>query len=285
MVLLYNVLAALINVAVVIAFKILAIHNIISPTSTGMIRNAFGFLALLPFIIFQIARKPRTLFNEVPHKFNIYLGIIGGISMILWPIVFINIETHIAMTFAFLLPFLANIMLKFFCKEEIPLTAWLAKILCLIAVLIILHPQLHKWNLYHNLGLACVLLWAICSVFQKKIGQSKTPAHIALYWYIFLTTITTVIFSIKALQHINWSYSWYFLGIGFLNSVGNLMTFLAFKYGKGYFVQMMEFVKFTIIIFIDITLFGVQITPYTIAGSLAIVLAVLILIAKEYKKI
>jgi drug/metabolite transporter (DMT)-like permease len=197
MVLLYNVLAALINVVVVIAFKMLSINGVVTPSSAGLVRNLFGLLAFLPFILFQFIKNRDALFKYVPHKLNIWLGIFGGISMIIWPVVFINIETHIAMTFAFLLPFLANLMLKIFCKEEIPAIAWVSKVLCLIAVLIILRPQLPEWNIYHNLGLVCVIFWAISTVFQKKIGVSIAPAHITLYWYIFLAILLLLVMEYK----------------------------------------------------------------------------------------
>lgn len=285
MVLLYNVLAALINVIVVVAFKMLSIKGIVTPASAGLVRNLFGFFAFLPLILFQFTKNRDSLFKHVPHKLNIWLGVVSAFAMILWPMVFINIETHIAMTFAFLLPFFANLMLKIFCKEEIPMLAWIAKVLCLIAVMIILRPQLSHWGIYHNLGLICVILWAMGTVFQKKIGMSIAPAHITLYWYIFLATIGTVLFSIHTINSVDWSFSWHFLALGLLNSIGNLMTFLAFKYGKGYFVQMMEFVKFIMIIFIDITMFGVAITAYTVFGSVIIVFAILLLIIREYRRI
>jgi drug/metabolite transporter (DMT)-like permease len=284
MVILYNVLAALINVFVVIAFKVLSIHGAILPSSAGFIRNTFGLITFLPFIIFHLTKNYKLFYVNVPHKMNLLLGFVGGISMIIWPIVYINIDTHIAMTFAFLLPFIANLMLKFFCKEEIPTIAWVSKILCLIAVLIILQPTFAEWNHYHNLGIICVLLWAVCAVFQKNIGKSSVSTYIALYWYIFFTTITTIFFSMKFFNSVDWSFTWYFLAIGFLNSVGNLFTFLAFKHGKGYFVQMMEFIKFIMIIFVDINFFNAHVTIYTVIGVIIITFAILLLIFKEYKK-
>ena len=119
---------------------------------------------------------------------------------------------------------------------------------------------------------------------SKNIGKSSVSAHIALYWYIFLTTITTICFSIKFFTNVDWSFTWYFLAIGFLNSVGNLFTFLAFKHGKGYFVQMMEFIKFIMIIFVDINFFNAHVTIYTVIGVIIITFAILLLIFKEYKK-
>ena len=127
MALIYNLLAALINVAVMVAFKLLVLDGNLTANSSGLIRNLFGFIAFSPLIIFHLFKKPKDFTANVPHKWNFLLGITGGIAMFVWPRVYINMETHIAMTFAFMLPFLANFMLMLWCKEKIPKIAWIAK--------------------------------------------------------------------------------------------------------------------------------------------------------------
>ncbi len=274
MALLYNLLAALINVAVMVAFKVLVLDGDLTASSSGLVRNLFGLMAFSPLIIFHIVKTPKDFTENVPHKWNILLGITGGIAMFIWPIVYINIETHIAMTFAFILPFLANFMLMFWCREKIPAVAWVAKVLCLVAVYIILNPKFPEWNLYYSLALVCVALWSLSVVLNKKISQSGGKVHILLYWYLFLTTIFTVICSFSVFKDVAWSHWLIFLLIGGLNSIGNLFTILAFKHGKGYLPQMMEFVKFIAIIVCDIVLFHGEISTTTIVGSVIICLAI-----------
>ena len=283
MALIYNLMAALINVAVMVLFKVLVLDGNLTASSSGLVRNLFGLMAFSPLIIFHLVKTPKDFTENVPHKLNLLLGITGGIAMFVWPIVYINIETHIAMTFAFLLPFIANFMLMIWCKEKIPPIAWVAKILCLVAVYIILHPKFPQWNLYYSLASVCVVLWSISVVLNKKIGQSGGKVHISLYWYLFLTTIVTIACSTSVFNGVEWSHWLIFLLIGGLNSIGNLFTLLAFKHGKGYLPQMMEFVKFIAIIGCDIVLFHQEISPSTIFGSAIICLAIgmLILTSRE----
>jgi drug/metabolite transporter (DMT)-like permease len=277
MALIYNLLAAFINVAVMVAFKLLVLDGNLTANSSGLIRNLFGFIAFSPLIIFHLFKNPKDFTKNVPHKWNFLLGITGGIAMFIWPIVYINIETHIAMTFAFMLPFLANFMLMLWCKEKIPKIAWIAKILCLIAVFIILKPKFPHWNIYYSLALVCVVLWSVSVVFNKKISQSGAKVYISLYWYLFLTTIFTVMCSISVFKEVSWLHWKIFLLIGGLNSLGNFFTLLSFKKGNGYLPQMMEFVKFIVIIACDILLFDGTISITTTVGSLIICLAIGIL--------
>lgn len=274
MALLYNLLAALINVAVMVAFKVLVLDGNLTANSSGLIRNLFGFIAFSPLTLITLLKEPKSFVKNVPHKWNILLGITGGIAMFIWPIVYINIETHIAMTFAFMLPFLANFMLMFWCREKIPKIAWVAKVLCLIAVFVILKPKFPEWNLYYSLAFVCVVLWSVSVVFNKKISQSGAKVHISLYWYLFLTTIFTVICSVSVFKEVSWSHWLIFLLIGGLNSIGNFFTLLAFKKGNGYLPQMMEFVKFIVIIVCDVLLFDGIISISTIVGSVIICLAI-----------
>jgi len=283
MALIYNLLAAFINVAVMVAFKLLVLDGNLTANSSGLIRNLFGFIAFSPLIIFHLFKTPKDFTKNVPHKWNFLLGITGGIAMFIWPIVYINIETHIAMTFAFMLPFLANFMLMLWCKEKIPKIAWIAKILCLIAVFIILKPKFPHWNIYYSLALVCVVLWSISVVFNKKISQSGAKVYISLYWYLFLTTVFTVMCSISVFKEVSWLHWKIFLLIGGLNSLGNFFTLMAFKKGNGYLPQMMEFVKFIVIIACDILLFDGTISITTIVGSLIICFAVAILVFSDKK--
>ena len=285
MALIYNLLAALINVAVMVAFKLLVLDGNLTASSSGFIRNLFGFVAFSPLIIFHLFKTPKDFTKNVPHKWNFLLGITGGIAMFIWPIVYINMETHIAMTFAFMFPFLANFMLILWCREKIPKIAWIAKILCLIAVFIILKPKFPHWNIYYSLALVCVVLWSVSVVFNKKISQSGAKVYISLYWYLFLTTIFTVICSISVFKEVSWLHWKIFLLIGGLNSLGNFFTLLSFKKGKSYLPQMMEFVKFIVIIVCDILLFDGIISISTIVGSVIICLAVGILVFGDGKSV
>ena len=125
-----------------------------------------------------------------------------------------------------------------------------------------------------SLAIVCVVLWSGSVVFNKKISQSGAKVHISLYWYLFLTTIFTVICSISVFNEVSWSYWLIFLLIGGLNSVGNFFTLMAFKKGNGYLPQMMEFVKFIVIIACDVLLFDGIISTTTIIGSVIISFAV-----------
>ncbi len=273
----YNLLAALINVAVMVLFKVLVLNGNLTANSLGLVRSLFGLIAFSPLIILALFKEPKAFTENVPHKWNFLLGFFGGLSIFIWPLVYVNIETHIAMTFAFMLPFIANFMLMLWCNEKIPPIAWVAKVLCLVAVWIILKPKFPHWNIYHSLAIVCVALWSICVVFNKKIGQSGAKVTISLYWYLILSTIFSAVCSIAVFDEVSWSHWKIFLLIGGLNSVGNFFTLMAFKKGKGYVVQMMEFVKFVAIIACDILLFHGTISTTTIVGSVIICFAIGIL--------
>lgn len=278
---LYNIICAFINVLVIISFKILCTQHALPAEAAGTIRNLFGLIAALPLIVLHIIYKPQQFIHDVKHKTNITLGIIGGASMALWPIVFVNMETHIAMTFLFGLPFVANIMFYIFCKEKIPSYVWVVKFISLIGVIIIFQPQLSSWTFYHTLGLICIALWSASAVLTKLSATSNPPIYISIYYYLIWGTLGTIMFSIPALQKVEYSFWPWFLLIGAINTIGNAFMFLAFKHGRGYIVQIMEFLKFIIVVLIDIALFNTTITVATMIGSTIVVISIIYLVVGE----
>lgn len=277
----YSILCALINVVVIISFKVLCDWDALPAGAAGAVRNLFGLIAALPLIVVHAAYKPREFVYNVNHKTNIALGLIGGASMALWPIVFVNMDTHIAMTFLFGLPFVANIMFYIFCKEQIPGYVWVVKFISLFGVIIILRPEFSSWTLYHTLGLVCILLWAVSAVLTKLSATSKPPIYISIYYYLIWGTIGTIVFSVPALKNIDYSFWAWFLLVGLINTVGNIFMFLAFKHGNGYIVQTMEFLKFIVVGFVDTTLFDISIATSTIIGSIIVISSIIYMIIRE----
>ena len=270
----YNIFAALINVFVIVAFKILCNHGALSSESAGVVRNFAGMLVLLPVMFLHAFQKPKEVFENVSFKTNFWLGLIGGASMVLWPVVFVNIESHIAMTFAFALPFVANLLFVIWFKDQIPLYVWVAKCFSLFGIMIILRPQIEKWTIYHTLGIVCVFLWAFSAGLTKLSAKSKPPLMVSLYYYVIFGTLGTLIFSVQSLKAIDFSFWVLFLSIGAINTLGNYFMFMSFKHGDGYLVQMMEFLKFVFIVIIDIALFDVEIQNATIFGSIVVLISI-----------
>jgi len=284
MVWLYNILAAILNVIVIVSFKILCNDEALNSAAAGAVRNLAGLVIILPAIVWHIIKKPQEVVRNIPYKANFWLGLLGGGVMVLWPIVFINIESHIAMTFAFALPFVANIFFVIFFKEKIPLYVWVAKLFSLAGIMVILRPQLEHWTVYHTLGIACVFLWAISALLTKVTAQAKSPLSVSLYYYVIFGTIGTMLFSIPALKTVNYSFWLLFLLIGVVNTAGNVFMFLSFRYGASYLVQMMEFLKFIFILFIDITVFGSEIQNATILGAIIVLLSILVMFFLQQKE-
>jgi drug/metabolite transporter (DMT)-like permease len=155
----------------------------------------------------------------------------------------------------------------------------------IFGIMLILRPQLEYWTLYHSLGIACVLLWAVSAVLTKFSAQNKSPLAVSIYYYVIFGTIGTLIFSVPALQTVDYSFWLAFLAIGLVNTVGNFFMFMSFKYGSGYLVQMMEFLKFVFIVIIDIVMFDVEIKNETIVGSSIVLAAIFAIFFLQRKPI
>jgi drug/metabolite transporter (DMT)-like permease len=280
--LIYNLLSSFFSVLLIIVTKVMVTNGIIVSEIASFFRHVSGLVVVMPFFIKTLEQKPHHFVHKIPQKLMFLRALFFTITTFCWPIVYTHIPLHIAMTIAFLVPFLSNIMLVVFLKEEIPKHVWIVKIIGIIGVVIILEPHVHEFNQYYLIALVCVVFWAIATTLNKHIANKKVRLNISLYYLTVYSVVLTGIFVMLFRVPMPKNMIQPILYLGVISILAQWFTMHAYRHGKGYLVNAMEFIRFLMFLATDIILFGADLTFMVIVGSLLIGGSVLYIV-KNYR--
>ena len=271
---LFNILASFFNVMLVVVIKIMVNKGMITPEIASFFRHISALIIILPFVLITLKENPKHFVENVPQWVMILRAVCFTVGTFLWPVVFTHMPMHIAMTIGFLAPFISNILLVAFLKENIPKHAWVAKLLAVVGVVVILEPYIHDFNRYYLLAVLCVIFWGIASTLNKFIAQRRVRINISLYYVTIYSVIFTGIivyfgkieFPKNVLKPI--------LYLGLLSVASQYFSMKAYQVSKGYLVNAMEFVRFLMYLAMDILVFGADVKILTNVGAIIIVVSV-----------
>ena len=240
-------------------------------------RNAFGFLSLLPVLLWPVLRaggkRPLARFadsvrtTQLPRYF--VRCAIGIVSMFcgFWAIGHLPLSQAISLSYA--APLFVTIAAALWLGETVRVRRWLAVAAGFIGVLVILRPGA-SFTPGMLVALAGALLSALVSIQIKQLSKLDAPDTIVFYTYVFWVPLSLV----PALLQWTWPSAqvWLWLvATGVMGTLGQLLWTRALQLGEVSALQPISFVQLPIVVLFAWWLFDETLDGWTMAGA-AIVL-------------
>ena len=238
-------------------------------------RNAFGFVALMPMLLWPLLRERRPLSSlagdlrttQLPRYF--VRCAIGIVSMFcgFWAIGHLPLSQAISLSYA--APLFVTIAAALWLGETVRVRRWLAVAAGFIGVLVILRPGA-SFTPGMLVALAGALLSALVSIQIKQLSKLDAPDTIVFYTYVFWVPLSLV----PALFQWTWpgAEAWLWLvTTGVMGTLGQLLWTRALQLGEVSALQPISFVQLPIVVLFAWWLFDETLDGWTMAGA-AIVL-------------
>ncbi len=280
--------AALLMLASTVAFGLMAVcirlASHAAPTlEVAFFRNFFGFLALLPILLWPLLREPRPLAAFVENvrtaqlrRYVVRCGI-GFVSMFcgFWAIA--NLPMAQAISLAYSSPIFITIAAALWLGETVRRRRWLAVTVGFIGVLVIVRPWSHAFTTGTLVAIAAAMLTALVAIQIKQLSRIDRADTIVFWTYVLWVPISLVpaLFVWRTPHGIEWL--WLAL-CGMLGTAGQLLWTRALKLDEVSALTPISFVQLPIVTLAGWLLFGEPVDAMTMLGA-GIILAATFYIA------
>lgn len=158
------------------------------PLQVVFFRNAFGLLAVLPWL-YKLG--PAGLKTE---RLHLHLGraLCGITAMVLWFFTLSLMPLAEATALSFTAPIFTSILAVFFLKELMQRHRRIAVALGFLGALIIIRPGIATLNPVALLAIVTALVWGSNTVLLKYMSRSETTSAMVIYMPLFLTPLSLV---------------------------------------------------------------------------------------------
>ena len=158
------------------------------PLQVVFFRNAFGLLAILPWLLKQ---GPSALRTRRP-LLHIIRAMLGITAMVLWFITLSLMPLAEATALSFTAPIFTSILAVFFLKEIMHRHRWLAIVMGFLGALLIIRPGVSVLNPVALLAIVTALVWGSSTVLLKYMSRSESTSAMVIYMPLLLTPISLV---------------------------------------------------------------------------------------------
>ena len=282
--------AALLMLASTVGFGLMAICiRLASQTEPTMevafFRNAFGFLSLLPVLLWPVLReggdRPLARFAQSVRttQFPRYVVrcAIGIVSMYcgFWAIGHLPLSQAISLAYSS--PIFITIAAALWLGERVRLRRWLAVLAGFIGVLVIVQPWSHAFSKGVLVAVAAAVLSALVAIQIKQLSRVDKADTIVFWTYVLWVPMSLLpaLFVWHPPQGITWL--WLVL-CGVLGTIGQLLWTRALKLGEVSALTPISFVQLPIVTLAGWLLFAERVDATTILGA-AIILSATFYIA------
>ena len=271
--------AALLMLASTVGFGLMAICiRLASQTEPTMevafFRNAFGFLSLLPVLLWPVLRKggdrPLARFVQSVRttQFPRYVVrcAIGIVSMFcgFWAIGHLPLSQAISLAYSS--PIFITIAAALWLGERVRLRRWLAVLAGFIGVLVIVQPWSHAFSKGVLVAVAAAVLSALVAIQIKQLSRVDKADTIVFWTYVLWVPMSLL----PALYVWHWpqGIAWLWLVLsGVLGTVGQLLWTRALKLGEVSALTPISFVQLPIVTLAGWLLFSEKIDAATLLGA------------------
>jgi drug/metabolite transporter (DMT)-like permease len=251
----------------------------IHPFEIAFFRNAFGMLAITPWLI----RYGLTPFHT--QKFGLHC-LRAGINVVAM-LCFFTALTITPVTevtaLSFTAPIFATILATIVFGEKVGIRRWSATIVGFSGVLLILRPGFQEIGTGQILVMMSTMVWACALMVIKVLGKTESSVTITAYMSLLMTPITLV----PALFVWTWPepyhYLW-FMVIGICGGAGQMMVAEALKSASTSVVMPFDFFKLIWVAVIAYLAFGEVADLFTWAGGIIIFCATAYITYRERKR-
>lgn len=227
-------------------------------------RNAFGLLALLPFLLRSRASIRTT---QLPRY--VLRCAIGVASMLcgFWAIGHLPMAQAIALSYS--APLFVTIAAVIWLGEVVRRRRWTAVVLGFVGVLAIVRPGTDGFSAGSLVAVAAAVLSAAVAIQIKQLARVDAPDTIVFWTYVFWVPMSLL----PALLDWRWPHGivWLWLAaIGILGTGGQLFWTRALKLGEVSALTPISFMQLPLVTVLAWALFGEGIDRWTVIGALII---------------
>ena len=280
--------AALLMLASTVAFGLMALcirlASQTEPTwEVAFFRNAFGFVALMPMLLWPLLRDRRPLSSlrgdlrttQLP-RYLLRCGI-GIVSMYcgFWAIGHLPLAQAISLAYSS--PIFITIAAALWLGEDVRLRRWLAVAAGFAGVLVIVRPWSHAFTTGSLVAVAAAMMNALVAIQIKQLSRVDKADTIVFWTYVLWVPMSLLpaLFVWHPPQGITWL--WLVL-CGVLGTIGQLLWTRALKLGEVSALTPISFVQLPIVTLAGWLLFAERVDATTILGA-AIILSATFYIA------
>jgi drug/metabolite transporter (DMT)-like permease len=151
-------------------------------------RNAFGLVALLPWLVRLGPEGLRT--RAWPE--HLVRGLAGLASMYCYFYAIARIGLSEAILLNYSLPLFMPLIARAWLREEIPPRLWRALVLGFLGILLILRPGLAVFRPAALAALVAAVLAALAQVGVRRLTQTEPAARIVFYFAVISTMVSAL---------------------------------------------------------------------------------------------
>ena len=269
--------AALLMLASTIAFGLMAIcirlASATEPTwEVAFFRNFFGFLSLLPMLLWPVLRQPKPVqrfFESVRttqlSRYVIRCGI-GILSMFcgFWAIAHLPLAQAISLAYSS--PIFITIAAALWLGERVRMRRWAAVAAGFLGVLVIVHPWSQAFSGAALVAVAAAMLSALVAIQIKQLSATDKADTIVFWTYVLWVPMSLV--PALFVWHMPQGIAWLWLVLcGVLGTIGQLFWTRALKLGEVSALTPISFTQLPVVTLAGWLLFDETIDGMTLLGA------------------
>ena len=285
--------AALLMLASAVGFGLMAIcirlASQTEPTwEVAFFRNAFGFLSLLPVLLWPVLRaggkRPLARFadsvrtTQLPRYF--VRCAIGIVSMFcgFWAIGHLPLSQAISLAYSS--PIFITIAAALWLGERVRVRRWAAVLAGFIGVLVIVQPWSHAFTTGSLVAVLAAMMNALVAIQIKQLSRIDKADTIVFWTYVLWVPMSLLpaLFVWHPPQGIAWL--WLVLS-GVLGTIGQLLWTRALKIGEVSALTPISFMQLPIVTLAGWLLFAERIDSGTLLGATIILSATFYIAQRE----
>ncbi len=283
--------AALLMLASTVGFGLMAIcirlASQTEPTwEVAFFRNAFGFLSLLPILLWPVLRQgdhPLARFAQSVRTTQLPRYVVrctvGIVSMYcgFWAIGHLPLSQAISLAYSS--PIFITIAAALWLGERVRLRRWAAVAAGFVGVLVIVQPWSHAFTTGSLVAVGAAMMNALVAIQIKQLSRVDKADTIVFWTYVLWVPMSLLpaLFVWHPPQGITWL--WLVLS-GVLGTAGQLLWTRALKLGEVSALTPISFVQLPIVTLAGWLLFAERIDGGTLLGA-AIILSATFYIAQR----
>jgi drug/metabolite transporter (DMT)-like permease len=160
----------------------------LSNTRVVFFRNAFGLVALLPWLLSLGPKGLRT----TAWREHLVRGLAGLASMYCYFYAIAQLGLSEAILLNYSLPLFMPLIARAWLREEVPARLWRALGLGFLGILLILRPGLGVFRPAALAALAAAVLAALAQVGVRRLTRTEPVARIVFYFAVISTAVSAV---------------------------------------------------------------------------------------------
>ncbi len=259
--------AALLMLGSTMAFGLMAIAIRFAsahvPTQeVAFFRNAFGLVALLPFLL----RTGRSVFHTQQLPRYLLRSVIGLCSMLcaFWAIGHLPISQAISLSYS--TPLFVTIAAVLFLGEKVRVRRWAAVVCGFIGVLIIVRPGAASFSPGMLIAVLAAVLSSLVAIQMKQLTRVDGADTVVFYTYAFWVPLSLVpaLFTWVWPNGIGWAW---LVATGVLGTIGQLLWTRALRLGEVSALTPISFMQLPLVSLLGWLLFQETLDRWTVIGA------------------